>query len=301
MTAFAILVKSHAADRDYAVRLLASIARHNVDTVPVHVVVPDADVPAFTGLGADVVPESAFAPHLVTGPSGGFSAGYLNQEIVKLAFWEVVPVTAYLCVDSDAEFLRDFRRTDFMLDDTTPFTFGSVDAQLATEPQYHREHWVHREPRLRAIAAEVGLDTPAPYRTAHGHAVFSAAALASFRDGFLAPRGWAYRDAVRTVPLEPSWYTLWLQHERPIPVVWREPVLKTLHNAGEHLDLILAGVDAPSLAQGYLGVVVNSNYSRGAGVLSYGDPPERALGAYLPARVLIRAAAASLRTRATRR
>ena len=64
---------------------------------------------------------------------------------------------------------------------------------------------------------------------------------------------------------------------------------------------ILAGVDAPSLAQGYLGVVVNSNYSRGAGVLSYGDPPERALGAYLPASVLIRAAAASLRTRATRR
>jgi hypothetical protein len=301
VSGFAILVKSHAADRDYALRLLASLARHNADDVPVHVVVPDTDVASFAGHGAEVIPESAFAPHLVTESSGGFSAGYLNQEIVKLAFWEVVPVSAYLCVDSDAEFLRDFHRTDFLADDSTPFTFGSVDAQLATEPQYHREHWVHREPRLTAIAAELGLDAPPPFRTAHGHAVFSGAGLASFRDRFLRPRGWAYRDAVMTVPLEPSWYTLWLQHARPIPVIWREPVLKTLHNAGEHVDLILAGIDAESLSEGYLGVVVNSNYSRGAGVLSYADPPERALGAYLPARVLIRAAAESLRRQATRR
>jgi hypothetical protein len=282
-------------------RLLASIDRYNVEGIPVHVVVPDDDVPDFSGRGANVIPESAFAEHLVTAPSGGFAAGYLNQEIVKLAFWEQVRCTAYLCVDSDAEFLREFRPADFMHDDDTPFTFGSVDAQLATEPQYHREHWVHREPRLRAIADELGLDTPAPYRTAHGHAVFSSVALASFRDHFLRPRGWAYRDAVQSVPLEPSWYTLWLQRERPIPIVWREPVLKTLHNAGEHIDLILAGVDARDLARGYLGVVVNSNYSRGAGVLSYSDPPEQALGSYVPAGVLIRAAAASLRRQATRR
>ena len=38
----------------------------------------------------------------------GLSAGYINQEIVKLCFWETGLADNYLCLDSDAEFVRDF-------------------------------------------------------------------------------------------------------------------------------------------------------------------------------------------------
>ena len=133
MTPFAILVKSYAPDRDYVARLLETFARHNADSVPLFLVVPEADVPAFEPLVREHVTlmrEEEFSAHLTDGPVAGLSAGYINQEIVKLCFWESGLADNYLCLDSDAEFVRDFHVSDFMADATTPFTFLSEDAEL---------------------------------------------------------------------------------------------------------------------------------------------------------------------------
>ena len=294
MTAFALLVKSYAPDLPYVERLMATVRLHNVESIPVHVVVPQADVAAFApvvGSDGHVLAEEALVEHLTTEPVAGFGPGYINQEIVKLAFWETGLAENYFCVDSELEFVRDFGHDDFMADPTTPYTFLSADAELQVEPEYHRTHWVTRRERLRVIQREVGIDDE-PLLTVHGHANLSSTVLRAFRDRFLSPRGWDYVDALALAPYEPTWYNLWLQKDRTIPIVMREPLVKTFHDPAQYLDYVVRGVSADDVARGYLAMVLNSNYSRGDGLISLADPAETVAARYVPAHRLAAAVAA---------
>jgi len=288
---FAILIKSHGPDRDYAARLLDSIHRYNVEALPVYVVVPPEDVADFVELAGDVatvLSEAELSEHLVEGPVAGFSAGYINQEIVKLAFWELGLAANYLCMDSDAEFVRPFRASDFMATDTTPFTFLTEDADLRVEPSYFAHTWQNRAASLEKIREAIGYQGMWPL-TVHGHAVFSATALRSFRDDFLAPQGWDYADALAISPYEPSWYNAWVLHAKPIDVIRREPIVKTFHNSTQHLEYVLRGVTQEDVARGFVAVVVNSNYSRSEGVVPLTEAPHMALASYVSAPDLVRA------------
>ena len=284
MDRIALLLKSYRGDLDYAKRLLASFHEHNVEGLTLHCVVPACDCELFDPLRGDHVQvhaeEDLVGEHLVSKPVGGLRVGYANQEIVKLSFWESGLAGNYFCIDSDAKLLRPFGATDFMRDATTPYSVLVEDNELKVEPRYHREHWVGREKAIRRIMAEVGLDDPV-MRTSHGHQVFSSRVLESFREHFLRPRGWSYADAIAFSPYEFSWYAMWLQMAQPIPIHQREPLVKVFHNEDEHLAAILAGITEADLARAYLGVVVNSNYSRSLGVVEHSDDKVESLVPYL--------------------
>lgn len=284
MDRIALLLKSYAADFPYAERLIASFHEHNPEGLSLHCAVPAADLPLFAPLSAEGLhvhaEEDLVGQHLVTGPIGDLRTGYANQEIVKLSFWETGLAANYFCIDSDAVILRDIVAADFMRDNETPYSVLVEDNELRTEPGYYRQHWEGRAVAIRRIMAEVGLDDPI-MRTSHGHQVFSGRVLQSFRDDFLAPRGWSYADALACSPYEFSWYAMWLQKSRVIAIHQREPLVKVFHNEDQHLAAILMGVSDADLARGYLGVVVNSNYSRDLGLVEHGDDKPSILAPYL--------------------
>lgn len=299
MTTVGLLVKSHAPDLPYMGRLLASLDRYNVDELPVFIVVPDHDVRAFEDEArgrAQVLPESVVGQHLVSAPVNGYAAGYINQEIVKLCLWEAVDLDAYLCLDSDAELVAPLHRHHLLTPDGQPYTFLTEDRDLQADPQYFAAHWEPRMVALDLIADTIGIDRGArPLRTVHGHALFAREALRSFRDDFLAPRGWGYVDALRIAPYEPTWYSLWVQHARPIPLIPREPIVRTFHTDRDFLDYRLRGLGAADAGRGYPIVVVNSNFSRGDGVLDLDDPPALSLARFTSAPTLMGALVRGLR------
>lgn len=291
MDTFALLVKSYRNDYAYAGRLLDSIRHHNRDSIPVYMVVPDDDLQLFASIedeGVRIIGESLLGSHLVDHEVAGFSTGYINQEIVKLAFWELALAENYLCVDSDAEFIRDFHITDFMATPDVPFTFMTEDAELQCEPEYFKSTWLPRLAKLEEIRSAIGYQGLWP-RTVHGHAVFSRIALQSFVEEFLRPRGWDYCDALEVSPYEPSWYTTWVLHAQPIPIHPREPIFKTFHNAGQHLIHVLRGASQEDIARGYVGVVVNSNYSRAEGIVPLSLRRSEALASYVRVPTLAKA------------
>lgn len=303
MHSLALLLKSHQPDFEYARRLVTSYQKFNVDDLPLFIVVPAADVAAFSALGGPgitVLPETEFGKHLVEAEVHGLRPGYVNQEIVKLAFWELGLAENYFCVDSDAEFIRPFRRSDFMFDATTPYTVLVEDNELKVEPRYYREYWEQREREIRHIMELVGLDDPV-VRTCHGHQVFSAVVLRSFVTDFLTPRGWTYADALAEAPYEFSWYNMWLQKARTIDIHSREPLVKVFHNEGQHLEYILRGIQLADIARGYLAVVVNSNYSRDLGLMSSSAPKPEALSPYLSYGEVAQLVSAKLKDTARRR
>lgn len=283
MNEIALLVKSYSDDFEYAKRLLDSIREHNIESIPTFLVVPELDVPLFRPLeatGITLLSEELLAEHLVHQETAGFRPGYINQEIIKLAFWQLGLADNYFCVDSDAIFICDFTRADFMAEPGVPFTFLTEDRELQVEPSYYQETWVNRQKSLEKIKDAVGYQGRWML-TVHGHAVFSSKVLASFKHDFLEPRGWDYRDALALSPYEPTWYNTWLLHSQSIKVIAREPIVKTFHNSIQHLNYVLQGIGEQDLARGYIAVVVNSNYSRGDGLISLTTPPKQLLASYV--------------------
>ena len=284
MEPVALLLKSYRGDFDYARRLLESFHAFNADGLTLHCVVPRADLPMFSPLAAETVrlhsEEDVSGEHLVSQPVGGLRVGYANQEIVKLSFWETGLAANYFSVDSDAVFLRAFTSADFMRDVSTPYTVLVEDKDLKVEPTYYRQHWQGREEAIRRIMELVELDDPV-MRTSHGHQVFSRVVLESFTREFLAPRGWTYADALAASPYEFSWYAMWLQKSKVIPIHQREPLVKVYHDEEQHLAAILSGIGTDDLARAYVAVVVNSNFSRGIGIAPVADDKPSALAPYL--------------------
>lgn len=264
MTTLALMLRSYGPDVTYAARLIESFRRFNSENLHLFCIVPTGDVPLFehlAGTDVTVMGDAHFTRHFVGEEVHGLSPGYLNQEIVKLAFWETDLADNYFCVDSDAFFLRPFGFADFMATDSVPYSVLVEDRDLAVEPRYYREHWTTRQESIRRIHDEVGVEDPV-LRTCHGHQIMSSAVLRSFKEEFLAPRDWTYSDALRFEPLEFTWYNMWLQKCGVIPIHAREPLVKVFHHEGHHMEIMLRGVELSDLARGYLALVVNSNFAR---------------------------------------
>ena len=283
MNQISLMLRSYADDFAYADRLVQSFHKYNADGLTLFIVVSQADMPLFEQLTSDdvvVLDDLPLAHYFTDHEIHGIRPGYINQEIVKLAFWELGLSKNYFCIDSDAVFLRDFTAEDFIAADGTPFSVLVEDKELLVEPRYFTNFWQSRQSHLNRIAEELGLSARL-LLTCHGHQIFSSEVLRSFRDNFLQPRGWSYLDALRVSPYEFTWYNYWLQKDQTIPIKIREPLVKVFHHEGHHLEYLLRGVRPDDIARGYLAVVVNSNYSRDLGLLPIGESKEASLARYL--------------------
>lgn len=291
MHSFALLLKSYAGDLSLAERLLSSFNEHNPEALHLFIVVPESDVPLFepwTSSTITVLSESLLAHNLVDHDIAGIRPGYINQEIVKLSFWELALASNYFCIDSDAVIIRNLHRSDFMFDDETPFTILVEDNELKVEPQYYAEHWQGREVQLRKIQEAVGL-SPQPILTCHGHQIFSAKVLETLKTDFMDPKGWSYADLLEYSPYEFTWYAMWLQASHVIPIHVREPLVKVFHNSGQHLEHAIRGITSTDLARGYLAVVVNSNFTTTSRQLAADASLDTTLANYVGSRTLTKA------------
>jgi len=259
-----LLIKSYREDFHLAERLIASINRYNVDNLPVWIVVPDIDLELFLefdGKNMRVLPESVLGTYLVNKDIAGIRPGYINQEIIKISFWELGLADNYLPIDSDAVMIREFHVEDFMWNEEIPFTVLVEDLELKVDPEYYATYWQGREKSLRQIQKEVGLEDRR-LLTCHGHQVFATKVLRSLKEDFMTPREMTYSNLLEIAPYEFSWYNFWLQKNQAIPIHIREPFIKVAHTPTQHLELALKGVTQADLARGYVGVVINSNFTK---------------------------------------
>lgn len=272
MTTFAFLLKTYGGDFLHAQRLLKSYAKHNRERLPLYLVAPARDMEVFEGIKVDcveVLAEEAICGCLVKDDSiHGVPAGYINQELIKLCFWETGLARNYFCIDSDAYFIRDFWQSDFMHDNSTPYTILQEDRDLHSSPAYYRQYWIGREKWIELIKTNLGYEDRRSM-TCHGMATLSSEVLAAMKVKHMAPRGLDYVDLLRIAPLEFSWYSFWLQKDKTIPIEIREPMFKTFHLRSHHLEFRRQGVTLQDLARAYVGVVVNSNFSRAYGLIDY--------------------------------
>lgn len=288
-----MMLKSYRGDFSLAQRLVDSFNDFNREGLPLTIVVPAADKDLFAQLGGEHITirdETPFAEELVAEPFGDMRVGYINQQIIKLAFWELDIYDDYFVVDSDMVFIRPFFRKDFMVDDDTPYSVLVEDNDLHTDARYFDEQWQSRERHLERIKELIGLQDRRTL-TCHNHQVFSSTVLRSLKVDFMEPRGHTYADLIRLSPYEFSWYNFWLQKSHVIPVVIREPLVKMLHHDGQHLEYAVRGTTLEDLSRGYLGLVINSSFARIWPDITPHEPSSATISRYVPASVLVAALA----------
>ena len=289
MDLFGILLKSYRPDLPYAERLLASFEKFATEPIAITVVVPDDDVSDFCDMvrsRALVMPESEWSHHLVDHQIHGNSPGYVNQEIIKMTFAEKEIYANYLCLDSEAVFIRPFTVADFMAGNFVPFTFVTEDSELRVDPVYEAVYGRRRDEYLVGLRDFLGL--PAyPYKTCHGQAVLSSHVCNELW-AFLQGRDMTWADALEVCPYEFSWYNFWLERSELIPRIQREPIFKTIHLEHQHLELAIKDIRESDMAHGYIGVVVNSGFSREHGPLTLDESLAHTLGRYVTERDLMR-------------
>ena len=78
-----------------------------------------------------------------------------------------------------------------------------------------------------------------------------------------------------------------MEKNYPESRVIREPIFKTVHIQSEYLALAIRSVSQEDLARGYVGVVINSGFSRSSGEGQLDAPLERVLGSYVGYRNLM--------------
>lgn len=259
-------LKTYKADYDRTVRLINTYRRYNAESIPLYLACSKEDHSIFRNLeGNDVriILEEELCDDVFV-ENTRWTAGYLNQEIYKLAFWEMGLCSNYMCIDADAMFIRPFYIKDFMYDEDTPYTSLEEDNDLRADVYYNRLYWNSRIEWIKKI--EDALDYhPYHLMTCHGFQIFSREVLRSLKNDFMETHGYSYKNLIEISPYEFSWYNLWLQKSEVISIHPIAYLFKCFHLKQHHIISVLEGMKIEDWSKGYVGIIVNSNYGVGNG------------------------------------
>lgn len=269
MTPFALYCKSYRVDLHRVVRLAQSVQRFNVENLPFYVSVPQADLALFrehvSGLPVELLADEAIiqaSPRINTAQLARMS-GSVSQQIVKSEFWRLDVCTAYLCLDSDAVFIRPFGVADFLAPDGTPYTMMD-EAHDLLEAAMHRG----RDRVVNAFIAEAAQVQTLMGRVGRRYSfgpfplVWHRAVWESLDTWFLQPRGLSFADAIAKAPIESRWYGEALLAYQAVPLLPCQALFKVYHYAWQFDQDRRAGVGPEQLATLYCGVIYQSAWER---------------------------------------
>jgi hypothetical protein len=279
-TSFATVLKTYYGDLDYVERLIPTYQLHNKDNIPLYLIVPDSDYKYFKSLinkrnYIDVITDEEVSKDYVNAldyPELKSSIGIINAGVSKLSFWETKLADNYFAIDSDMVFIRDFYLHDFIDRDGLPFIALSAYPELKTDNFYFHRYWNSRDTSYQKVKEIIGLKNNQNLNT-HNSQVMSSLILQDFKKNFLTSLSWTYADAMIFERYEFFWYAAWAQKSKVIEINIRHDFVKMIQHQGEHLMFFNAGFRESDFSRDYIGIIVNSNWSRQYGIIDFDKPP----------------------------
>jgi len=269
MKPFVLYCKSYCTDLKRVVRLAKSIQKFNVEGIPFYISVPQSEIPLFkkhlSELGAELLADEEIiqASPRIEPTQIAEMRGSLSQQVVKSEFWRLELSTAYLCLDSDAFFIRPFGVSDFLTPNNTPYTMMD-EAHDLLEDAFHQK----RERVVTAFKNEADqvqrLFQRAGRRYSFGPfpLVWHRAVWESLDNQYLKPKGMNFADAVLQAPVESRWYGEALLAYQAVPLMPCQSMFKVYHYAWQLDHDRHADITTQDLAQLYCGVIYQSSWER---------------------------------------
>lgn len=267
--------KSYHRDVQRAKRLVESVRLFNSGNLPFYLSCPSADLPLFRNIiggeavtflaDEEIVAENSSIDHqsLIALPGG------LSQQIVKSEFWRLGICENYLCIDSDAYFIRNIIKGDFLAPSGDPYTVMNESLELRLFGALHQHSKIehNRDAECKAIMEIFGR-TGRQYDFGPLPVVWSRRVWADLAEKFLEPRGMNFLGAIKLFPSEMRWYGEALLKFKSIELWPVETLFRCYHYEEQFRAAKKSGETDKALINIYLGVCIQSNWDKG---LEYGQ------------------------------
>ncbi len=269
MKPLVLYCKSYCTDLRRVQRLARSIQQYNTEQLPFYVSVPQADLALFSqqlsGLQVELLAdEDILRASSQIDPVQVLSMpGNISQQVIKSEFWRLNICQAYVCLDSDAIFIRPFGRADFVALDGTPYTMLDEAHELLEDAMRHK--------RMRVVDAfydEAALVQQLVGRVGRAYSfgpfplVWHRTVWESLEKNYLQPRGVTFADVITLAPIESRWYGEALLAYRAIPLLPCQSLFKVYHYAWQFDQDQRAAIRSSELARYYCGVIYQSAWER---------------------------------------
>jgi hypothetical protein len=269
MSPLALYCKSYSTDLRRVVRLMQSIERFNRTNIPVYVSVPEAELALFREhLGATSARLLSDESILRASPRLDLTKfasmhGAVAQQVVKSEFWRLGLADAYLCLDSDAVFIRTFSPNDFLAPDGSPYTvLDEAHDLLESAMQHGRARIVDAFNREATLIQEKFHREGRRYSFGPFPLVWHRKVWESLDSNYLQPRGMSFADAIAQAPIESRWYGEALLAYQAIPLHPCQALFKVYHYAWQLDQETRHGITQEQLSTLYCGVIYQSAWER---------------------------------------
>lgn len=270
MIPFVLYCKSYRTDLKRLLRLAESVKKFNVEKIPFYVSVPRADFMLFSeelkGYDLQVLADEDIlraSPRLDIANIEAMP-GNLSQQVVKSEFWRLGISDSYLCLDSDAIFIRPFGINDYIhIPTMTPYTVISeahdlMEAALANNKSHVFTNFVEESQTVKSLFGRHGKD----YSFGPMPMVWNKLVWQDLEKRFLIPRNMNFADAISFAPLESRWYGEALLAFRSIQILPSEAFFKVFHYAWQYEKFSQNRNALNSLTNLYSGIILQSSWDR---------------------------------------
>lgn len=282
MQALVLYCKSYRTDLKRLLRLAESVKKFNRENIPFYVSVPKDDVGLFSshlaGLDVSLIEDEAIISTNPAINATQFFAlpGHISQQVVKAEFWRLGISSSYMCLDSDALFIRSFSASDYLLKDGTPYTIQDecqefLYGALAAGKMHLIDNFNREAQSLQTIFGRTGK----AYSFGPFPLLWHRDVWQSLDTHYLHPKGISILDAIVQNPMESRWYGEALLQYKAIPLITCQALFKVYHYAWQFDKDRAAGITTDQLGKIYSGVILQSAWERemdwpteGGGLLS---------------------------------
>jgi hypothetical protein len=269
MNPLALYCKSYSTDLRRVVRLMQSIERFNQTHIPVYVSVPEVELPLFREyLGttsAQLISDESIlqaSPRLKLDLVARMH-GAVAQQVVKSEFWRLGLTESYVCLDSDAVFIRPFSSQDFLASDGYPYTVLDEAHDLLEGAMQHGRRRIVDDFMREATSMQQTFGRHGRrYSFGPFPLVWHRKVWESLETNYLQPRNMSFADAIAQTPIESRWYGESLLAYQAIPLHPCQALFKVYHYAWQLDQEIRRGITQDELSALYCGVIYQSAWER---------------------------------------
>jgi len=250
-------------------RLLESVKKYNVDAIPVYVSVPPQDLALFQahakGLNVFLISDLDILSKNSNIDLEQFNSlpGNVAQQIVKAEFWRLDHSENYVCIDSDAIFIRPFRHGSFLSGSGIPYTVVDqghdfLNDCLRSSRQYVIENFFAESRKIKALFNRNGID----YSFGPFPVVWNRAVWESLEQNYLSPNKMSILSAISNYPVESHWYGEAVLKYQAITLIPRQSIFFVYHYGWQHVAHKKNRITESDLALLYDGVIYQSAWER---------------------------------------
>lgn len=258
-----LFIKTYKNDFEVFKKLLASIVKHNKDSLPLVISVNNEDFDFFDkelpNRNFQLIKDSEIEDCELENK-------WIYQQIIKSQLHKLNICENYVCLDSDSYFIKDFYFNDFMYSDDIPYTVIHEQKDLFTwssnnikEIGYNpKDEFVNdREYIMQKLDRKGKI-----YDFGPSPVIWSTKVWKSFEENYLSKNNLTLKDCLEEKPSEFTWYGEWLLKNEVIPIYPSEPLFKVFHYKQQYNNFLKQKFTLESLQENYLGIVLQSNWNK---------------------------------------